>query len=321
MAGVEKSQSPHFMRGVICSLLGAVLWGFSGTCAQLLLSQYHIPVLFIVCIRMISAGLLFLIVILISKRKVLIEVLKSPKTLLQLTVFGVCGFFLCHLTYLMCIDYTNAGTATVLQCLGILFVMIYTCLYARRLPRVRETVGFLLAAGSTFIIATHANPAVLVLPLPGLLWGIACGLAVAFYMIFPKALLIRWGSLIVTGLGMLIGGIVVNIVLRPWTMSVTLEPGSLAALAAIVLFGTFAAFYLYLQGIADIGPLRASLLGAAEPVSATIFSWAWLGTHFPLIDCVGFALMIAMVFLVTNDKPAAVRPDVEDPALRERKTG
>ena len=309
------------MRGVICSLLGAVLWGFSGACAQLLLSQYHIPVLFIVCIRMISAGLLFLIVILISRKSVLVEVLKNPKALLQLAVFGICGFFLCHLTYLMCIDYTNAGTATVLQCLGILFVMIYTCLSARRLPRIRETVGFLLAAGATFIIATHANPSALVFPLPGLLWGIACGLAVAFYMIFPKALLIRWGSLIVTGLGMLIGGIVINIIVRPWTMVVTLEPGSLAALAAIVVFGTFAAFYLFLQGIADIGPLRAGLLGAVEPVSATIFSWVWLGTHFPLIDWVGFSMMIAMVFLITKDKPADMKPDVENPALHERKTG
>ncbi len=306
--------SPHFVRGVICSLLGAILWGFSGACAQLLFSHYNMPVMFVLCIRMICAGSLFLVVILILKRSVLIEILKNPRSLLQLAFFGIFGLFLCHFTYLMTIDYTNAGTATVLQCLAILFVMIFTCLVARRLPRVREAVGFLLAFAATFIIATHGNPTVIAMPLKGLLWGIATGIAVAFYSLYPKKMLARWGSLVVTGVSMLIAGIIINIIFRPWTMVVTLGSGSIAALAVIILIGTFAAFYLYMQGIADIGALRASLLSAVEPVSATLFSWAWLKTYFPLIDVVGFAIMILMVLLVTTDKPAVVKQVDEQPA-------
>ncbi len=59
-----------------------------------------------------------------------------------------------------------------------------------------------------------------------------------------------------------------------------------------------------MQGIADIGPVRTVLLGAIEPASATFFSWIWLGTQFTLFDCLGFVLMIAMVLLVTSEKPA-----------------
>ena len=51
--------------------------------------------------------------------------------------------------------------------------------------------------------------------------------------------------------------------------------------------------------------MQGSLLGAIEPVSATAFSALWLGTAFSGADWVGFVLMMAMIFLVTAEKPEA----------------
>ena len=295
---------PHFLRGVLCTILGAALWGFSGACAQLLINDFDIPVLFIVSVRMIAAGLLFLVILLISKRATLLELIRDRRAIGQLVVFGLGGLFLCQMTYLFTIEYTNAGTATIMQCLAILFVMLFVCARMKRLPKVRELAGLILAISATFIIATHGNPTVIAIPLPGLLWGLSSGLAGAFYTLYPRRLLERWGNLIVTGLGMLVGGIAACIIARPWTIPVSFVPESLAALAALVVIGTFLAFFLYLQGVADIGPVRASMLGAIEPISATLLSWLWLGTQFPLIDFAGFALMIVMVITITTEKPA-----------------
>ena len=52
-----------------------------------------------------------------------------------------------------------------------------------------------------------------------------------------------------------------------------------------------------------MGSVKGSLLGAIEPVSATAFSALWLGTAFSGADWAGFVLMIAMIFLVTGEKP------------------
>lgn len=38
----------------------------------------------------------------------------------------------------------------------------------------------------------------------GAAWGIANGLSVAFYIMYPKKLFARWGSFSVTGIGMFI---------------------------------------------------------------------------------------------------------------------
>ena len=274
------------LRGVLCALTGAGLWGFSGACAQFLLANYDITPSFITAVRMLGAGAVFLLVLLVRNRAQLAAMLGDRRTLGQLAVFGGVGLFLCQITYTIVIGYTNAGTATVLQTTGIAFVMLFTCVLTRRMPRGREVTGLAAAVIATWLIATQGDPSALYLPLMGLAWGIANGLSVAFYIMYPKKLFARWGSFAVTGIGMFIGGIV-----------------AAAVYFSGVLVGTFAAFALYLHGVSVVGSVQGSLLGAVEPVSATLFATLWLGTAFTGADLAGCALMIAMIFLVTGEKP------------------
>ncbi|WP_080798019.1 DMT family transporter [Arabiibacter massiliensis] len=289
--------------------MGAGLWGYSGACAQFLLAGYDITPSFITAARMLGAGLLFLLVLAVGRRPQLMSMLRDGRTVGRLVVFGAGGLYLCQITYAVVIGYTNAGTATVLQCTGIAFVMLFTCLILRRLPRVRELVGLAAAMFATWLIATQGDPSALALPLPGLIWGIANGLSVAFYIMYPKRLFAEWGSFAVTGLGMLVGGIAACVV---WATGVldgrpaalpALDAAGWLVLGVIAVVGTFAAFALYLHGVSVVGSVKGSLLGAIEPVSATAFSALWLGTAFTGADWVGFFLMITMIFLVTGEKP------------------
>ena len=299
----------RFWRGIVCALVGAGLWGFSGACAQFLLSNYDITPPFVTAVRMLGAGILFLVVLAARQRERLAAMLRDRRTLGRLAVFGAGGLYLCQITYAIVIDYTNAGTATVLQCTGIAFVMLFTCIVGRALPRAKELVGLGAALFATWLIATQGDPSALSLPLPGLVWGIANGLSVAFYIMYPKKLFARWGSFAVTGIGMFIGGIVAAAVYfggvalgEPLALP-ALDAAGAAVFAAFVLVGTFAAFALYLHGVSVVGSVQGSLLGAVEPVSATLFATLWLGTAFTGADLAGCALMIAMIFLVTGEKP------------------
>lgn len=305
-------------KGVLCALVGAALWGFSGACAQFLLANYDITPSFITAVRMLGAGALFLAVLVVRNRAQLRAMLGDRRTVGQLAVFGGVGLFLCQITYTIVIGYTNAGTATVLQTTGIAFVMLATCLFMRRLPRVREIVGLVAAVAATWLIATQGDPSALSLPLVGLIWGIANGLSVAFYIMYPKKLFARWGSFAVTGLGMLAGGVVATAVYfggaafgQPLALP-ALDAAGLLVFAAFIVIGTFAAFALYLHGVSVVGSVQGSLLGAVEPVSATVFSALWLATAFTGADLAGCALMIAMVFLVTTEDPAASQEAAEE---------
>lgn len=296
-------------RGILFAAFGGTFWGFSGTCAQLLTTAYGLDPGWIICIRLPFAALLFLAVSAVRERDRLIAAVRDPKTLLGIVLFAIFGILLTQYSYLTAISLTNAGTGTVMERLGLVLLTILVCAMARRLPRVREVVGVLLAVVGTFFIATKGSFDGLAIPPEALVWGflLACGFV--GYTLLPEKLLAKWGSFIVTGLGMLVAGVIICAVEQPWSVPVEFSPGMVAALAAMVVLGTFLAYLFYLQGVKEAGAMRAGLVGCIEPVAATVFSAVWLKTAVTWADIVGMVLIIGMVVLVTvkpkNEKRGA----------------
>ena len=70
----------------------------------------------------------------------------------------------------------------------------------------------------------------------------------------------------------------------------------------IVIIGTALAFSLFLAGASIVGPLKASLLGSVEPLTAILLSAAVLGASFTAWDFVGFVLILGTVALLSLDK-------------------
>lgn len=286
-----------FVRGVISTLVGGVLWGFSGTCASLLFDVFHVDTLWLMATRQLFSGLLFLIAALVTDRTRLRRLVTAPRDLAIVAVFSFLGVFLNQFGYLMAVRITNAGTATVMQCLQLILIMVYTCVLARRSPRRRELAGVALAFAGTYLIATGGDPGNLAIPPEGLAVGLLAAAGAACMSIIPAKILPRYGSVIVTGAGMLCSGVVTSLVVQPWASIPALDATGWGAFAVLVVVGSFMAYFLYMQGVKDVGSMRASLIGTVEPVSATVTSALMLGTVFAGTDILGFALIIAMVFL------------------------
>lgn len=295
----------RFWRGVVAALVGGAMWGFSGTCAQYLYQHYEIDPLFITWVRMLGSGILFLILLAFTQRGKLRSIAGDNRELGRLALFGIAGLFLCQFTYTTSVNATNAGTATVLQSLNTVFILAATCLMMRRAPRAMELGGLALALVATWLIATKGNLTALMIPPAGLAWGLINAASCTFYIMYPKHLFARWGSLPVTGIGMLIGGIAAVAIwglgglwgAAPVVPQLGLD--GVLVLAAIVVVGTLAAFGLYLHGVSIVGSVKGGLLGTTEPASAMVFAALWLGTMFTWADWIGLVLMVAMIFLVT----------------------
>lgn len=310
---------PHMVRGMLCAFGGAVCWGFSGTCAQLLTDSYGVPVAWITCVRMLLAAVLFLAVVTVRDHKALLAVLRDTRSLLRIAGFGLLGVLLTQVSYLSAIAYTNAGIGTVLERLGLIVIMFFTCWKMWRLPKLREFVGLVLALSGTFLIATKGQIGALSIPVEGLVFGIMSAFALAFYTLMPVKPLKKWGPFIVTGLAMFMGGVVACVIFQPWNIHVVVTPSVVGVLVAMVLVGTLGAYVLYLQGVTDAGPVRASLIGCMEPVSATVISAVWLGTPVVPIDIAGIALILAMVpFVTERQTPGSKRKGGDIPMFRGR---
>lgn len=294
----------HLVIGIVSTLAGAIAWGLSGTCVQYLFERTEIDTLLLTSLRQLGAGAVFLVVLLARDRAQLCAMLRDGPTLRSLAIFGTCGLFANSALYAATISYTNAGTATVLQSLNVPMVLALACLRARRLPRAGELAALACAVAATFLIATGGDPRSLSLPLIGLALGIATAAASVFYTSYPKPLFARWGSLATTGVGMVVAGATGMVV---WLLTGGITKGFPAldgtawlVLGVASLVGTFGAYGLFLHGVSILGPVLGNMLGAAEPVSATVITALWLGTAFSWADWAGLALMVATIIIVTQ---------------------
>ena len=172
------------------------------------------------------------------------------------------------------------------------------CLRGRRLPGKRETLGVALAFMGTVLIATGGDLTTLTLPLagPDVGSGRRAGhghdVDPAGQGDGPVRQLHR------QRLMFLISGVILCAAVRPWAHAPQLDALGIGLMVFTVVGGTFGAYWLYMSGVMRIGAMRATMLGTSEPVLATISAVALTGAVFTPVDLVGFAMILAMVFLV-----------------------
>ncbi len=290
-----------YTRGIICTLTGGICWGFSGACGQFLTSG-SITSEQITALRMIFAGIILTTVNIISRKKSAFDVFKSRKDVIQLFIFSLFGILLSQLTYIKAISYSNAGTATILQYVGPVLIMIYMCIKNRQFPVMKELISIILAFFGVVVIATHFNFSEINLSGKCLVWGIGSAVGLALYSLLPVELIAKFGAISVTGFSMIIGGIAIGICPGVLTAEIDFDVQTIFALLGMILVGTVIAYTLYLQGTSEIGAVRASMLACVEPVSATLFSYFWLKSEFTPIDIVGFAMILSTVFILSVGK-------------------
>lgn len=295
----DDETSGHQLRGVLCVLVGAISWGFSGACGQYLFSNYNMSTAWLSTIRMLVTGVILTTAYMIRMRKNAFDLFKSTKDFFNIILFAIFGIGLCQYAYLEAIHHTNAGTATALQYLAPVMVLVISCVRRLRPPRIREMIAVVLALAGTFLITTHGNIHQMFISKDGLKWGLLAALGFCLYTLLPERMLKKWGSQPVVGFGMLICGIAYGCLVKFWTIPVHLDFYGVLAVLAMVLIGTMMSFLLFLQGVHDIGPVRSSMISSVEPLSATLFSVLWLGTVMTSMDLIGMACILVMVIILS----------------------
>jgi len=294
--------------GMLSTFVGGTLWGINGVMGNYLFLNKNVTTPWLIPYRLILAGFLLLGYLYYKKESKIFDILKNPKDLLQIVLFGLIGMLGTQYTYFSAIQFSNAAIATVLTYFGPTLVLIYMCLREKRKPLKYEIVSICLSSFGVFLLATHGDITSLQISFKALVWGILSALSVVFYTVQPESLLKKYGASIVVAWGMMIGGIFITFVTKPWNISVTFDFVTFLVLMLIIVFGTIIAFILYLTGVNIIGPTKASIIACIEPVAATICAILFLGVTFDFLDVIGFICIISTIFIVAYfDKKTKVK--------------
>jgi len=284
--------------GMLSTFVGGTLWGINGVMGNYLFLNKNVTTPWLIPYRLILAGFLLLGYLYYKKGTKIFDVLKNPKDLFQIVLFGFIGMLGTQYTYFSAIQFSNAAIATVLTYFGPTLVLIYMCLREKRKPLKYEIVSICLSSFGVFLLATHGDITSLQISFKALVWGILSALSVVFYTVQPESLLKKYGASIVVAWGMMIGGIFIAFVTKPWNINVTFDFITFLVLMLIIVFGTIIAFILYLTGVNIIGPTKASIIACIEPVAATICAILFLGVTFDFLDVIGFLCIISTIFIV-----------------------
>lgn len=282
--------------GIMFAIVGSMLWGMSGSVAQFVFTNKSISPLWLVGVRLFFAGLLLLVWYAISNGKAVFSIWKTKSSAITLLFFSFLGMLPSQLAYFMAIKYGNAPTATVLQFLGPLFIIIYLALANWKMPRRIDLISIALALFGTFLLVTQGHFNKLALAPLALIWGLLAGLSQASYTLIPTKLLQDFDARLVVGWAMLLGSI-------PFLKTVaTTRINHISLIHAfsvifIVIFGTMFAYLLYLKSVQHIEPSTTGMLSAFEPLTATILSVTLLSTPISTPEIIGGILILATAFL------------------------
>ena len=285
------------VRGMILTLVGGTLWGFSGTCGQFLMQTKGVTSNWLVPIRLLLAGALLLFICWLKDGRGIFRIWIQDAA--SILIFGILGMSMCQYTYFTAIGASNAGTATVLQYIGPVLILIYLSLRNRKPPRPVELLAIILAVAGTFLLATHGRPGSMVLSKTALFWGLLSAVALAVYTVQPGRLLNEYGSAVVTAWGMLIGGIFLCVFIKPWHVIGMWDIYTVLAMAAVILVGTILSFTTYMEGVRLIGASKASLFASVEPVTATFMTVVFMGAAFQFVDFIGLAGILGAVLMLS----------------------
>ena len=288
--------------GIILTLLGATLWGVSGTSVQFIGNFRNMNLEWLLTMRLITAGLLTVLYGWIRQGDATFNVFRNWRDTLGLVIFGVFGMALCQYTYFRSIVIAGAGIATVLQYLAPSMIIIYLLVRYGKRPSTGEIISVILALVGTICLMGNNGFSFESFRSDVLFWGLLSAVGVAVYSVSPVRLLATYGTIPIVGFGMLLSGLVAAALFQQPHSYATWDVWTVVGCFNVVFLGTIVSFNAYLEGVKRIGAVSGSILSSIEPISAAFFGWALLGNQFNWVGILGMAMIIATVIIIALEK-------------------
>ena len=279
--------------------LAGVLWGTSGLFSYWLTPFGFKPVQ-MTTMRGFVSMVLILPFILIKNPKLL----KVPKKEIFFLIGSGVGLFFTAYTYYASMAASSVSTAVILMYTAPVFVLIFSVLFlGEKLNAIKGISVFLMIVGCALVSGIVGG---MKFSLAGILFGIAAGISYSAYNIFTKILTMhKVNTLTVTSYNFIIMSIIGLAVANPIEMVSLTTKNPVAIIPLIVGIGVFTCilpYVFYTLGLRDVPAGTATALGIIEPLSATVFSVAFLGEKLTAPLIIGMVLILAAVFALAKQK-------------------
>ena len=292
----------NIFKGTIYSLLSGLIWGICGILGEYFFSHYQVSSGWITSMRLLVAGSFVIVLSSIKLRSQLFEIWKNRNNYLPFLAYAILGIFSVQFFFYLCVEYSNATTATILQFISPVFILIYNRIIYKKKASKKAIFYVLTAMLGVFLMATKGDLSKLSITPLALLTGLLSALGVMFNVILPQRFAKKYGFVPTVGWGMIIAGLFSNFLYPVYKISFQVDAISICICLTIAFLGTAFAFFLSMKAVSLVSPLVVSVVSASEPLSSAILSVLFLGMVLDGFLVLAMILIIVpMVFLSTEE--------------------
>jgi drug/metabolite transporter (DMT)-like permease len=221
----------------------------------------------------------------------------------RLSAMGLFGVFFYNICFFNGLQTVPAGRASLVASMQPMFVFLFSALVWGEKVTPLKIGGLLVSLAGAVLVLSQGEPGRLFAQglNSGDLWILGCAVSWVVYTLLGRTVMGKMPAVAATAYSTWIGtlGLVGYAALQPvpeapWSATVWL------ASAFLGLGGTTLAFLLYLKGIGQIGPSRASIFINLVPVFGVVLSSLFLGEAISGATLLGGAIVIAGVRMLNR---------------------
>ena len=276
-----------------------LIWGL--TWFFLKYSLVEMPLFAGLSIRFLSAGIIFLSIHLIRKKKILV----SRKMLLIYLQYGLINFSLCYFLTYWGAKYVFSNLGAILWSLLPLFVagMAHFCIPDDRL-NLRKALGMLIGLFGTILLLTQGENLGEGEVTLGLLAILLSVFLAAWPNVYLKMQNEKVDSYHLNGFGMSFAGLVFSVFYFFYErgQTIPLDFNNVGAVFFLTVPGTVLTWGIYIWLFNYLPVTQISYTAFYPPIVASFVGWLFLGESLPFIAIVGSAMIIAGGYLVVSKK-------------------
>jgi len=290
----------HSDKGIYIILtLTAILWGGNAVTAKHTVGELS-PII-TVFIRFAWVSVILVAVTLIKEGK---KSLPSVRQLPALTLLGLTGILINNVLYFTGVKYSTAINASLIGAVNPVITASFTAAFLHEHLSRQQLVGILVSFTGVGVVVTKGsweamsqltfNVGDILLLLASVSWTV--------YSIIGRKVMTEISPLAATAWASSIGSffLMMMAIEEGFTGKIVLSVTAWESMLYMIIGSGVLAFYWWNQGVAAIGPNRASIFTNVIPLAGMLFAALLLHESITLFQVVGAALIISGVLLTTQ---------------------
>ena len=282
--------------GDILIIIAGLFWGSMGIFVRHLNSLGFTSIQ-VACLRLVTAGILFALILLIKDPK---GFKISPKDIPLFLALGLVSILFFTCCYFTAIRLMTMSTAAILLYTSPIWVMILAIIFLKEKITAGKIIALVLAFSGCVLVSGFggkATPA-------GILVGLGSGLGYGLYSIFGTIALRKYSPLTVTCYTFLIAGLGSIFVSDPMDLmtKISAAENKPALFGFVLLTSVITAvipFLLYTLGLGKTTAGRAAVLATVEPAAATLFGFFVMKETIGPVAILGMLLVFAAIIVLS----------------------